>query len=86
MCYITLSLLISWCLNLDEDKRKKKQEKGPNVISSMLKFFFRWLPMAYIFPLCARTLHAYFHEYLMTTYLENHRDEVLKEGHNGEVR
>ena len=78
MCYISLSMMISWCLSLDEDKDRKKQYTAKNVISSITKFFFRWLPMAYVFPLCARIAHSHFPRYLITEYLEHNQDNSMK--------
>ena len=72
-------MLISWCLSLEEDKDQNKQYKRMNIISSINKFFFRWLPMAYIFPLCARIVHSYFHEHLITMYLEHKQESTTKE-------
>ena len=72
-------MLISWCLSLEEDKDKNKQYKGMNIISSINKFLFRWLPMAYIFPLCARIVHSYFHEHLITMYLEHKQESTTIE-------
>merc|ERR1712212_423336 len=35
--------------------------------------------MAYIFPLCARIVHSYFHEHLITMYLEHKQESTTKE-------
>ena len=72
-------MLISWCLSLEEDKDRNKQYKGMNIISSINRFLFRWLPMAYIFPLCARIVHSYFHDHLITMYLEHKQKSTMKE-------
>ena len=90
MCYISLSMLTSWCLSLEEDKNRKKQNSGGDkkmIITSLLKFLFRWLPMAFIFPLCARIVNAYFHKYLMTLYmtLERSGDGSVPESFNEKV-
>ena len=74
MCYVSLSMLISWCLGFNEDEDRKKQSTGMNIISSITNYIFRWLPMAYIFPLCARIVHSYFHEHLITIYLEHNQN------------
>ena len=85
MCYISLSMLIAWCLSLEEDKDRKTQSTGKNIISSIIKFFFRWLPMAYVFPLCARVVHSYFHEYLITVYLEQNQNSNMKASFGDQV-
>ena len=69
MCYISLSMLVSWCLNLEEEKNGERGNGGRNVIISIFKFILRWLPMAFIIPLLARSIHKYFHKYFMTVYL-----------------
>ena len=70
MCYISLSMLVSWCLNLEEKDGEKRNDSGKNFIASIVKFTFRWLPMAFVLPLIARTVHRYSHNYFMTIYLD----------------
>jgi hypothetical protein len=82
-------MLSSWCLGLKENKDRNKQNSGGGkkmIITSLLKFLFRWLPMAFIFPLFARIVHAYFHKYLMTLHLKRSSDGGVQESINEKVQ
>ena len=86
MCYISLSLLVSWCLNLEEKEGEtRNRDSGKNFLASIVKFTFRWLPMAFVLPLIARTVHRYSHHYFITIYLKKNMKKDLEDSLADEV-
>ena len=76
MCYVSLALIIAWCLSLDEEKNDRQKVHKKHGIIPFIRFVFKWLPMVYIFPLCARILHAYFNKYLIDIFVEKYDENV----------
>lgn len=76
MCYISLALIIAWCLSLDEEKNDRTKVNKMHGIISFIRFVFKWLPMVYVFPLCARITHAYFNKHLIDIFVEKYDENV----------
>ena len=76
MCYVSLALIIAWCLSLDEEKNDRQKVHKKHRITPFIHFVFKWLPMVYVFPLCARITHAYFNKYLIDIFVEKYDENV----------